>query len=376
MHPQQVYSLSIHADYRCRHSGQCCSLDWDVPIELPVYRSLQGALTAGTLRVAAAAHSDAPFVVDPDLPADAAAIFRRTDEGRCVFFEPASRLCVVHRDLGGSALPVTCRIFPRVAVQDRRGTFVSLSHFCPTAAAMLFRTDVSLRIVTAPPAFPPGDYDGLTVSDEDLPPLLRPDVLMDLEGYTAWERHMVDRCVDVARPPEVVLATLARDAEHLSGWRPGRASLSRAVAELPGDAVEAPAAESLAASLRLYDECLRAVPPELRDDRDVDDLEGAFDRWVRPRWRVAHAPLNHYIASKAFASWTAYQGRGIRTIVRGIEAAVALVRVEAARRCRDARRELDDELLLEAIRSADFILNHQAIGEDLAENWGRAIGEY
>jgi hypothetical protein len=92
LHPHQVFSLSIHADYRCRHSGQCCSLDWDVPIELPVYRSLQGALTAGQLRVAAAGYENGPFVVEPGLPAEAAAIFRRTDEGRCVFFEPASRL--------------------------------------------------------------------------------------------------------------------------------------------------------------------------------------------------------------------------------------------------------------------------------------------
>jgi hypothetical protein len=50
--------------------------------------------------------------------------------------------------------------------------------------------------------------------------------------------------------------------------------------------------------------------------------------------------------------------------------------VEASRGCRDARRPLDDELLLEAIRSADFVLNHQAVGEDLAEHWGRSIGEY
>src|SRR5688572_4924245 len=35
-----VFSLSIHADYKCRHSGECCTADWDVPVELPVYRSL------------------------------------------------------------------------------------------------------------------------------------------------------------------------------------------------------------------------------------------------------------------------------------------------------------------------------------------------
>jgi hypothetical protein len=89
-----------------------------------------------------------------------------------------------------------------------------------------------------------------------------------------------------------------------------------------------------------------------------------------------HAPVVRYIAAKAFASWTAYQGRGVRTIVRGIAAAVALVRIEAARQCRDAARPLDEALLLEAFRSADFVLNHQAVGEGLAENWGTGIGDY
>src|SRR6187549_2295659 len=85
---------------------------------------------------------------------------------------------------------------------------------------------------------------------------------------------------------------------------------------------------------------------------------------------------NCYLAAKAFASWTAYQGRGVATIVRGIEAAVALVRVEAARRCRDAGKPLDADLLLEAFRSADFTLNHLAVGEDLAENWSRIEHSY
>jgi hypothetical protein len=51
---------------------------------------------------------------------------------------------------------------------------------------------------------------------------------------------------------------------------------------------------------------------------------------------------------------------------------VALVRVEAARLCRDADRPLDAELLKEAFRAADFALNHLAIGEDLALGWTEA----
>jgi hypothetical protein len=156
---KDVFSLSIHADYRCRHSGRCCSVDWDVPLELPVYRSLTAAMTAGRLKTAPAAAGLEPFMAGPDLPADTAAIFNRTAEGICTFFEPSSRLCIVHRDLGETALAATCRLFPRVAVRARRGTFMGLSHFCPTAASLLFRSDVPLAIVSAPPAFPPGGFD-------------------------------------------------------------------------------------------------------------------------------------------------------------------------------------------------------------------------
>jgi len=376
--PVRIYSLSIHADYQCRHSGQCCSVDWDVPVELPVYRSLVDALTAGRLQVAPSARGLEPFVVDSDLPAGAGAILQRTDEGPCVFFERDSRLCIVHRDLGEPALGATCRHFPRVAVQDPRGTFVALSHFCPTAASLLFRTDVPLAIVERPPAFPLRDYDGLTIGGDDLPPLLHPAMLMDLDGYTAWEAHMVERCAAAGalRSPESVLRTLQRDAEVLSAWRPGTTSLREAVSGLDRRPLDAPPPTSLELSLKAFVECLRAVPPELLPEPDEAGLAEAYECHVAPVWPMMYTPLNHYLAAKAFASWTAYQGRGVRTIVRGIDAAVSLVRVEAARQCRDAGRDLDPDLLLEAFRSADFLLNHQATGELLAEGWGRSLGEW
>src|ERR1051325_8013942 len=70
----RVYALSIHADYKCRHSGACCTADWDVPVELPLYRTLDDALK--TSRVAPAATADegsAPLIVEDALPDDAAA---------------------------------------------------------------------------------------------------------------------------------------------------------------------------------------------------------------------------------------------------------------------------------------------------------------
>lgn len=368
---QAVRSLSIHADYRCRHSGACCTADWDVPVEVPVYRSLDEACKSGRLHAAPQSSALAPFVVEPDLPDDAGAMLERNHAGECVFFERESRLCVVHRDLGHEALPATCRHFPRLAIHDPRGTFVSLSHYCPTAAGLLFREDVGLQIVSAPDAFPPADYEGLTVTADDLPPLLRPGVVMDLDAYTRWEAHMVRRCADAATP-ESALATLERDAARVRAWTPDGPSMLDLVDMLPPALVEAAPPTVLAASLAAHVRSMAAVPDDLRPPPDEHGLEEAFTRFVAPVWSTWSAPLRRYLAAKAFASWTAYQGRGLLSIVRGLQVALALVRVEAARACRDADRVLDRELLLAAFRQADFILNHLAVGEDLALEWSRA----
>ncbi len=360
-----VYALSIHADYRCRHSGECCTADWDVPVEVPIYRSLSDAIAARRLVPV----QDSAFITEPDLPAGAGAILDRTADGDCVFFARGTNLCVVHRDLGEEALPATCRHFPRIAVRDARGTFITLSHFCPTAASMLFRDDVAVEIVAEPAAFPPADYEGLAVKPDDWPPLLNPRVLMDLPGYSAWERHMVERCAQVAQAPETILVTLRRDAELLRQWRPGPRSLSDAVAALPRDFVPAPGHASLDASLAFHAEAMRAVPDDLKPPADEQGLGEAFLTRVVPMWSAFPAPLDRYLAAKAFATWTAYQGRGVATVVRGLECALALVRVEAARQCRDTGRRLDERLLLEAIRWADFTLNHLAAGDELAETW-------
>jgi Fe-S-cluster containining protein len=372
MSSSAVFALEFHADYRCRHSGACCSADWDVPVELPVYRSLSAAVSEGRLEVAPAARGLAPFIVEPDLPDDAAAMIERTPAGDCVFFERGMRMCVVHRDLGEPALPSTCRHFPRIAVRDARGTSITLSHFCPTAASMLFRESGAIRIVRDPRAFPPADYEGLVVSGEELPPLLAPRMLMDFEGYAMWERHMVNRCADATASPESVIATLRRDALVLRRWKPGGEPMAHGVDSLPRGFVDAPCPETLAPSLSRHREVMQAVPDDLRPQQDEAGLEEAYLVGVRPAWAAFRVPLNRYLAAKAFASWTAYQGRGIATIVRGLEAALAVVRVESSRRCRDAAGALDRDRLLDAIRSADFALNHLAVGEELANAWSRA----
>ena len=364
----RVFALNFHADYRCQNSGACCTANWDVPVELPFYTSLTDAVSSGRLRPADTAGVGSPFIIEPSLPEGAAAILERDEEGRCVFYAASAKRCIVHRDLGEAALPETCRHFPRVSVQDQRGTFVSLSHFCPTAASMLFR-DLPVEIVSPPPAFPHDDYDGLIVNGDDLPPLLTPRVLMDLNGYTAWERHMVSRFSDLRRRPSSTIATLRRDAHLVAQWRPGAITLEEAVARLPPEYLEVPADVALSECLERFSEVIAAVPDDLRSPPDEQGLDEAMSTLVEPAWEGFFPAVNRYLAAKAFASWTAYQGRGVRTIVRGLEAALALVRIEASRQCRNAERALDRDLLIEAIRQADFLLNHLAVGEDLAGEW-------
>jgi len=71
-------------------------------------------------------------------------------------------------------------MFPRIVLHDARGTFISLSHFCPTAASLLFESTGEAVIVQAPAALSDiGELDGLDARHV-WPPLLRPNMLMDL----------------------------------------------------------------------------------------------------------------------------------------------------------------------------------------------------
>ena len=371
-----IYALSIHADYQCHRSGACCTSDWDVPVELPLYRGLDEALRAGSLRPAARpAEGDAILMRSPDLPDDAAAMVARTPGGDCVFYHRDSGLCVIHRDMGASQMPATCQYFPRLAVRDRRGTFITLTHYCPTAAGMLFRDDRPIEIVESPPAFPDANYDGLVITPDDWPPLLHPRMLMDHPGYAAWERHMVARCAEADVSPESVIATLDRDARLLRRYQPHSGTLEESVASLPRDPVAGFPAEDLTESLERFVEAVEAVPDDMKPPADEVGLVDAYAAFVRDEWTRWHWPLKRYLAAKAFASWTAYQGCGVLSVVRGLDAALALVRVEASRNCRNAGSVLDGDLLLEAFRGADFMLNHLAAGDELAERWSRVEGD-
>lgn len=148
----KYFWLNFHLPYRCRHSGACCTAGWPIPIE-PERAVVLGH--SGTL---------------PQHP-NGACLFHR---GRCTVYE--------HR-------PLSCVHFPYVCLIDARGVHVTLSHFCPTAAALLFDHRGPIEIVEGPPPVAGLEIPEGLDARESLPPLRQPNVLMSFEEFTNWEKN-------------------------------------------------------------------------------------------------------------------------------------------------------------------------------------------
>jgi Fe-S-cluster containining protein len=359
-----VFSLAHHADYRCRHAGACCQAGWRIPVEPASLTLLRAAVRGGRLPPAAAAtESDGSTTV-----------LTLADDGACTAYEPPSPAahgrCAVHRVLGHEALPSACRHFPRVVVIDGRGTHVTLSHYCPTAASALFRTDVPLAIVQGPEAFPERpDYEGLDTRDA-LPPLLRPGILMGLEDYSAWERHAVATFTRKAHTPASAIAHLAAGARALESWTPSHAPLLSAMAGLHEQSAMPQSVDdrdlASAAWMHRFEAARRCAPADLQPLPPPAGSDSFAGELVASRWPLHAGPIKRYLASKAFASWVAWQARGLAAIVEWLRIALAVVYVEALRGCATTRRPLDEALLLEAFRQADLLLVHRASPDLLA----------
>lgn len=291
----RVRCLSVHAAWACRHSGACCGAGWAIPIE---------------------AHLIAPLRAAGLDPGPAGAIPTRPG-GECAFFEAAGgRLCAIHRRAGPALLPSACRHFPRVVVNDPRGASVTLSHFCPTAAALLFDAP-PLRIVEAPPRIAlDGALEGLDATDV-LPPLLSPGLLMDWDGYSAWEEEAVALFDADDRSPEDAARTLAAATDSAARWTPRAGPLAEFVRE-----------------------CFAAARA---------DLPGhGGDRWG------GFAPaVNAFLAAHAFASWAAHGQVGVRAIPAAVSAALLALRTHMRRHPAITREALTD-----AIRDTDLRLRH------------------
>jgi Fe-S-cluster containining protein len=298
-----IRCLSVHASYVCAHAGECCRAGWTIPVEDVLVGPLRRiGIDIGPARVA------------PLLPS-----------GECVFFEAeAGRLCRIHRRGGPALLPSVCRHFPRVVVNDPRGTSVTLSHFCPTAAGLLFAAP-RLAIVDAPSTLAlDGSLEGLNATDV-LPPLLATGVLADWDGYSTWEAETVALFDIENLEPERAVEALAAATEAACAWKPG--------------------ADSLACAVRRA--FIRCRP---------DDLRGGG------RWSSFGRAVNVFLAAHAFASWAAYDAVGLRAIPAAVKQALTILTEQVD------GRALTKEALVSAIRSTDLRLRHATGPSPQADN--------
>ena len=82
--------------------------------------------------------------------------------------------------------------------------------------------------------------------------------------------------------------------------------------------------------------------------------------------------MRRWLAARAFASWMALQGEGLRTTVRALSLSLEVLRAEAARDTGDLTSPLGAPRLLEAFRRADLFLVHLADPEALARRLSRS----
>lgn len=336
-----TFVLSFHAAYGCRDRGACCTAGWPIPIESDALANAERAIDEGRLRMAAPA-----FVRPANAPRETPALVA-TAADACVFYRQAGAArCELHRALGHAALPLACRQFPRVSLRDPRGVSITLSHYCPTAAELL-DDETPVTMIENAPAFPPdAEYVGLDAR-QSLPPALRPDMLMDWESWWLWERESVALLADVDDPSEV-LTRLAAAVEHTRTWRPDDGPLMTRVKA----AFETARHGDISPRQRMVPdaELVAGVFSAVPQDHHAAAVRAA-ERTSAQTTRRAH---RRFLMAHAFASWTAHLGEGLRTWLRSIEAAHALI------------------VSGRSVRDADLLLRHLAEPHVLARAWGRA----
>ena len=91
----------------------------------------------------------------------------------------------------------------------------------------------------------------------------------------------------------------------------------------------------------------------------------SWRRYVEPEWPRYAMVVRRFMAAHAFASWTAYEGTGVRSIVSSIQLALAVLR-----QAEESAGESERELLyrLRKTCEAGLIAAELAAREDELEN--------
>ncbi|HUF79543.1 MAG TPA: hypothetical protein VMN03_00285, partial [Burkholderiales bacterium] len=311
--------LNIHADYACRHAGACCEQDWHVPVEVGLVQLVE-ARGLGPL--------EGPRFVSTAGAAGPVTALGRHRDGACVFFDrDGGRLCAIHSAAGGDTLPSACRHFPRIVLNDDRGTFIGISHFCPTAALLLLDPR-SAAVVEAPPSLNLRDLEGFEARSV-LPPLLRPGLLTDLDGYGAWESAAIETLARRDVTHEQALGIIAGATGRARGWRPGAGALCSWIQESFDVHANAPADPFVPG---LQKQRAAALEP-MSGTRFPSYAADGEQVWADGRAVLApfERAIANYLAARLFANHTAYEAEGLLTIVEWLRTSLAVLQREAAR---------------------------------------------
>jgi hypothetical protein len=381
-----IHFLRLHAGYRCRHSGVCCTEDWAIPVDAPLYRQLSQALASSALQPE---HADAPYFETTDGRTAEPVVTGRVGRD-CAFFEPGrGRLCAIHRQLGHDRLPSACQHFPRVVAIDPRGIFVSLSHVCPTAGRLLtVASEAPFDVVHEGPLVTPGlAWAGLDAR-EALPPQVSGAVLWDWDALTVWEGGILKLLGQHA--PERALAAVADAARQLERWRPAasdtlaratESALATASLETSDRRIDVDALDALARRA-VPDAPAQAQGAGSRVQGPESSVQGpgpfpdrlAVDRaLVAPAWDAQRELVGRYLAARTIANAVGYHAASAGAWAALLDTAYAVLRTEAARQALQAGRMLDAGLLTSAAADADRLLVHRVDAARLAASLQTAL---
>ena len=353
--PPIVQCLSFHSGYRCQNTGVCCSSGWEIAVEEKVESRLRGALGKTPARLPNGPNGFQPMA---DPPTGCKSALRRVDStGSCWFRDDPGRACAIHRDLGLEALPSACRHFPRVCVLEPGLVSVSLSHYCPTAAGLLFDDSPDFRLVTGPRAFPADwPFEGLDARTA-YPPLLRPGVLLGFDGLRAFE----DRAVAVLSREALwpALATIEAAVESARSWTQHAGPLLELVNESFAITPESSQEQRRVADPRRI--LLAALAEGTKPTVDLPDFRPG-PAAVSSRVDLA---LRRYLASRLIAAWIAFQGEDLRSVPRYLRLCLDTVFLfESA----GGSGESEAARWKKAVRHADLWILHYCDPELLARN--------
>lgn len=351
--PPLVRALSFHAGYACGNTGVCCSSGWEIAVETEVEIRLRSAFSRETRSLPNGPEGFQPM----ENPPGGCRSSLRSVHTTCWFRDVTDRSCSIHRNHGENALPSACRHFPRVCVLEPDSVSVSLSHYCPTAAGLLFGGPGDFGLVTGPRAFPSDwPFEGLDARDA-YPPLLRPGVLLGFDGLRVFEERAV--AVLSSEPLIRALAVIEAAVEGARSWT----AESRPLCEHLADSFVG-AAGHVDHERRVSDPrpvLLAALTEETTEGAGLPDFRSR-PLALSP---LADLALRKYLASRLIAAWITFQGNDLRTVARYLRLCLDTVFLfESAR----AAEESEATRWQQAIRHADLWILHHCDPELLARN--------